>query len=239
MSWSVALKRGVESMTSTGLGAISVGEENSTGLKIMVIIFALLFTILLIFLNKSVKLLLRRSRGGKVLSERITLSGRISKCGSHYREGWLGGYSGWSTIESGFVIVRLHVQNSNFFVESSGVPMSGISTLENALRSDFPSRAHSALRRTESLSPRLMLSSETERGGWPPRHPSSLRIRDGLKRMSAGGGASSALEEGTGERLAGAPGWPGKVCETGETSAERVGREKEEETERFRERERA
>jgi hypothetical protein len=65
---------------------------------------------------------------------------------------------------AGFVIVRLHVQNSNFFVESSGVPMSGISTFEKVLRSDFPSRAHSALRRTESLSPRLMLSSETERG---------------------------------------------------------------------------
>jgi len=65
---------------------------------------------------------------------------------------------------AGFVIVRLHVQNSNLFAESSGVPMSGISTLENVLRSDFPSRAHRALRRTESLSPRLMLSSETERG---------------------------------------------------------------------------
>ena len=64
----------------------------------------------------------------------------------------------------GFVIARRHAQNSNFFVESSGVPMSGISTLENALRSDFPSRAHRALRLTESLSPRLMLSSETERG---------------------------------------------------------------------------
>ena len=34
-----------------------------------------------------------------------------------------------------FLIVRLHVQNSNFFVESSGVPMSGISTLEKVLRS--------------------------------------------------------------------------------------------------------
>jgi len=64
----------------------------------------------------------------------------------------------------GFVIEQRHVQNSNFLVESSGVLMSGISTLENALRSDFPSRAHRALRRTESLSPRLMLSSETERG---------------------------------------------------------------------------
>jgi hypothetical protein len=46
------------------------------------------------------------------------------------------------------------------------------------------------------------------------------------------------LEEGTGERLADAPGWPGEADETGGTSAEWVGREKEEETERFRERER-
>ena len=39
--------------------------------------------------------------------------------------------------------------------------------------------------------------------------------------------------------MAGAPGWPEKVCETGERSAERAGREKVEETEMFREWERA
>lgn len=61
------------------------------------------------------------------------------------------------------VIIERDIQNSNF-LGSSGTPMSGISTLENGLKSGFPSRAHRALRRTESLSPRLILSSETERG---------------------------------------------------------------------------
>ena len=43
-------------------------------------------------------------------------------------------------------------------------PETAVRTLENVVRSDFPSRADRALHWTESLSPRLVLSSETERG---------------------------------------------------------------------------
>ena len=83
-----------------------------------------------------------------------------------------------------------------------------------------------------------MLSSETERGRLatetPIKSADSWRVETDERRRWC----ELRLEEGTGERLAGAPGWPGKVDETGETSPERAGREKEEEMEWFRERER-
>lgn len=57
---------------------------------------------------------------------------------------------------------RWYARNSNGLVVSDE-GISGISTLEKA-RSGFPSRAQRALRRMESLSPRLILSSECAGG---------------------------------------------------------------------------
>lgn len=83
-----------------------------------------------------------------------------------------------------------------------------------------------------------MLSSETERGRLatetPIKSADSWRVETEERRRWC----ELRLEAGTGERLADAPGWPEKVDATGDASAERAGREKEEETERFRERDR-
>ena len=56
-----------------------------------------------------------------------------------------------------------HILKSNKSFSRSGVPISGISTLEKEV-SGFPSRAKSARRRIESLSPRLTLLSEFDDG---------------------------------------------------------------------------
>ena len=78
MGRSVALKRGCRVHNLDG-------AQDHDG-----IIFAFLFALFFIFPNKGVKLFLGRSRGGEVLPERITLSDRISKCGSQDGQGWLG-----------------------------------------------------------------------------------------------------------------------------------------------------
>jgi hypothetical protein len=61
----------------------------------------------------------------------------------------------------------MSIRNSEILRSISGVPSSGISTGEKPSGVGLPSSAQRARRRTESLSPRLMLSSllETDRVG--------------------------------------------------------------------------
>jgi hypothetical protein len=87
----------------------------------------------------------------------------------------------------------------------SGVPSSGSSMLENEPRSEQPSRARSARRRMESLSPRLMLSSVVRSSGTatPMRSADSCRVdTEDCRRWCEcrlDGGAESRLGEGGAE----------------------------------------